>query len=572
MRKGLVLFCLSIFTLLISGCDPETPPPPCPAADLAAPELYSPDWWEVLDGNAVILEWEYPDPACEPEGYQIILSKTRDFSVIDITGGTGNPNTSWMPADPLEPATEYFWRVAAMHGATVGPYSQELRSFFTDPICDPAAQVAPELSLPADGVIFERGYSSLEWTYPDPSCIPASYRVELSTTPDFSDTSLFGATGNPSTRWGPGEPLEPATQYYWRVAPFTDGILGPYSNRRDFFTDPWCGTDEIPQPTLDAPGPYQIVTELVPILEWSNPGLCLPESYLIHLSPDHDFSDMSLSGATGTPGTSWSPGSSLEPATQYWWEVGGSVGSTTGMFSDKQSFFTGPECASLGEVTAPVRLTPEDGDHLDSLVAKLHYAPGDPGCIPDGYSLNLQTDPTFGGTNLLTDYSLPGTTVFTDPLVDCTVYYWKVAAIQDGSYGAFSDVGWFFTNDSGLCVPPFIPGLIKRGLNCRRGVHKKAQLLAAFPEGQIAEAVGRGPTGEYLAFRIPGTQDFCWALGMYFEPWADLKDLEVRYPPPTPTPLVCSEDLSEEACEKAGGEWKRDPDVVTHVKYYCDCP
>jgi hypothetical protein len=59
---------------------------------------------------------------------------------------------------------------------------------------------------------------------------------------------------------------------------------------------------------------------------------------------------------------------------------------------------------------------------------------------------------------------------------------------------------------------------------------------------------------------------------MYFEPWADLKDLEVRYPPPTPTPLVCSEDLSEEACEKAGGEWKRDPDEVTHVKYYCDCP
>ncbi len=687
MRKGLLFIILGFVVLLISGCVPETPLPTCPTADLEPPELDSPALWEVVDGSAVTLEWNYPDPSCQPEGYRIDLSLNRDFSTLDVTGGTGNPNTSWAPADPLEPATEYFWRIAAINGTTLGPYSTEIRSFFTEPICNPAAQVAPELSLPPDGGIFERGYSSLEWSYPDPSCIPASYRVELSPTSDFSDTALFGGTGNPSTRWGPGSPLDPATQYYWRIAPFTDTTMGPYSETWTFFTDPVCDSAalvapnslfpsegyelgleapayewdypdpscapvgyhlqvsstpdfsnivmdlkhddsdtlwtpavalpdcdqyywrvaaiaenggghyvdgpfsdvlsfsvnvgfacpvptcdpvDIPQPVLYSPGSYSIIADLTPSLEWNNPGMCDPESYLIHLSTENDFSDTSLFGATGTPDAVWSPSSSLEEATQYWWEVAGSVGSTTGPFSSKQSFFTGPECISLSDVVAPERLAPEDGAHLDSLVARLRYTPGDPGCIPDGYSLNLQEDPSFSGTNLLGDYSMPGTTVYTDPLDDCTIYYWKVAAIQDAGYGPFSDVGWFFTNEAGVCVPPYVPGLLGRNLNCRQGGYKESELLRVFEVGEIAEVVAVGPYGYYYALQVPGSDEICWAVSEYIELWGDEDDLEVRIPPqpPSPTPLVCHKDLPKDLCEEAGGEWYEGAAAAP----YCKCP
>ena len=76
-----------------------------------APALVDP-----ADGSEVgtldpVLSWIYPD-TCVPEGYRIDLSVDPTFADTSLSGGTGNPSTSWMPGDSLTDCTTYFWRVA----------------------------------------------------------------------------------------------------------------------------------------------------------------------------------------------------------------------------------------------------------------------------------------------------------------------------------------------------------------------------------------------------------------------------------------------------------------------------
>jgi hypothetical protein len=87
-------------------------------------------------------------------------------------------------------------------------------------------------------VIFELR-PGLDWRYNDKICQPEGYRIDLATDPSFEDTSLSGGTGNPSTLWAPGEPLEACTTYYWRVAGIIGFTLGPYSETESFST--YCG-------------------------------------------------------------------------------------------------------------------------------------------------------------------------------------------------------------------------------------------------------------------------------------------------------------------------------------------
>ncbi len=118
-----------------------------------APDLVYPDWREIVNGSTVDLEWSYPDSSCEPEEYEIILSQERDYSVIEITDTVDGSENTYSPSG-LDIAEEYFWRVRARVGTTYGSYSHELRSFFTEPVCDPGDLVAPIQTLPVNGGIF----------------------------------------------------------------------------------------------------------------------------------------------------------------------------------------------------------------------------------------------------------------------------------------------------------------------------------------------------------------------------------------------------------------------------------
>jgi hypothetical protein len=284
------------------------------------------------------------------------------------------------------------------------------------------------------------------------------------------------------------------------------------------------------------------------------------------------MSDIVFAGGTTDPSTSTSPTNPLEPATEYWWEVIPGVGPTLGPSSGTQSFFTGPECTSSAMLGAPELLSPANGEQVQSLSAVLHYSPSIFGCVPDGYVADLQTDSSFSGTNLLTTYMLPGTTIITDELVDCTTYYWRIAAIhQDGTTGPYSATGNFYVNASGTCIGPPQASLILEALRdwpCYQGPSFDAAIQGYFLTGEVAPLIAQGLMGEWWVIENPDALDeTCWVPQEGTEPSGDTESLP-RWA--ASEPLVCTRDLDRSACEAAGGTYV-EPSRVANDDY-CQCP
>ena len=170
------------------------------------------------------------------------------------------------------------------------------------PSCDPASFVAPVPVSPSPYQVIGLN-PSLTWNYPD-SCEPEGYAIHLSNELDFSDPSLYGATGNPSTSWAPGVPLEPGRQYWWKVAPGTGVELGPWSILMRFITGPVCTDAEIVAPTLLSPEDGTTVTDNLPSLRYNPTSPCTPEKYFIDLQTDPAFSGVTLIGDTTSTGIS----------------------------------------------------------------------------------------------------------------------------------------------------------------------------------------------------------------------------------------------------------------------------
>jgi len=591
---ALVLMALALFGL--SACTP---------CDMVAPGLVSPDWREILDPNSAVLDWNYTD-SCTPDNFEILLSKDSNFSVIEHTGTVAGSTTTWT-APTLDDAEEYFWAVRAKDEGVYGPQSTELRSFFTGPTCGAGDLVAPNLGDPPSGGIYDNDYDSLTWSWPLHTCIPESYRVEVSIdVPSFTDTTYNGATGTPGTSWGFGSPPPAATQFWWRISAYADGAYGPASMHKRFFTAPACASGSLLAPTPEHPVDGEIVEFLMPIFTWSypdpsctpegqrillsdkpdmssiifdansptsaaramiswatladcgeyywqisaisggiegpsspiqrfvidttgtcdcspgattipvqtgptnysilpdtnahlrwyNPGGCFPDGAAVQIATAHDYSDMDEFTFPGQFVTGYDP-PALNPATQYRWKAayymddGGSP--AIGNYSGTRSFFTGPECTSLSEVVAPVRLAPPDGSTVNANYAALQFTPGSPGCIPDGYLLHLHELADFSDPNQLAEYSHPATTVLTDPLTNCQEYHWSVTAVQDGGYGPESDHGSFFVDVDGTCSSPGVPATAKSNFFCRASTWEVSDALWTIETTHRVLAIARIP-------------------------------------------------------------------------------
>ncbi len=93
--------------------------------------------------------------------------------------------------------------------------------------CVAETLVAPLLLSPADGAAVT-GDPLLTWSYPDASCHPYSYAVDISSDASFSDISLgFGTLDYNETgrQWS----LPAGQCYYWRVKAYVPDVEGPPS-------------------------------------------------------------------------------------------------------------------------------------------------------------------------------------------------------------------------------------------------------------------------------------------------------------------------------------------------------
>lgn len=86
---------------------------------------------------------------------------------------------------------------------------------------------------------------------------------------------------------------------------------------------------------------------------------------------------------------------------------------------------------------------------------------------------------------------------------------------------------------------PVVPMVsVSVATNCRVGPGKVYDRVGALLVGEVAEVVGRNPTGNYWYIRNPDrTNGFCWLWGEYATVSGNLSVLPVYTPPPTPTPV-----------------------------------
>ena len=439
MSKRLVfaLVLMVLGAIGLSSCDVT-----CDPGSLIPPDLVSPNLWEVVDGTNVDLEWSYAD-TCEPDNFEIILSQDRQFSTIDHTQLVSGTSSTWN-APTLDIAEEYFWRVRAKVDSTYGPYSLDLRSFFTEPTCSAGDLVMPSLVSPIWGGIYDNDYDSLEWEWPLSTCIPESYRVEVSMDPDFIDTTYNGGTGNPSTRWGFGSTPPDATQFWWRISAYADGAYGPPSIAYSFFTPPICSGASLVAPNAVTPLNGDILATVNPDFEWTYPDTsCSPEGTHLQIATSPDFSTIFIDADNPTQASrSMSFGVPLDDCTTYYWRVAMISEGTQGPYSFPQAFTvdeTDSCTCDAASLPIPSLVSPGPYEIVPDLLPNLQWAISGP-CLPEGYGVNLNEYHDFSGPDLgggsahATISWSPGSA-----LEPATQYWWKV----------FSGVGTDFSDPSG---------------------------------------------------------------------------------------------------------------------------
>ncbi|KAA3645022.1 MAG: hypothetical protein DWQ07_16630 [Chloroflexi bacterium] len=354
--------------------------PICETAALNAPMQFTPDDGGIVDNEFPPMGWNYPD-GCIPELTLLQLDTDPAFPGPNLVGGLGGPRIGQIPLAALDDCTQYHWRVRSENPDGVGPWSP-VRSFYTDflggcptPVlatCDTADLIAPANDFPTAGDVGVELEPLFDWHYPD-DCTPEGYRIDVTTFGgyDFGET-YSGGTGNPSTEWFVGEPLEPATQYEWRAAGINGTTLGPYSTSTSFWTGPICETASLMAPVQNGPANGSRVDNPFPPLSWSYPGECIPELTLLELDVDPAFPGPNLiaAGGLGAPRIGQIPADALLDCTEYHWRVRSENPDGAGPYSPTWSFITdftgacsvGPAPSSAPMASAPQNLNCREGD------------------------------------------------------------------------------------------------------------------------------------------------------------------------------------------------------------------
>lgn len=243
--RSLLIGLLTILVVLTSGCAGPTPSASDPAGSAATPcdlgDLFAPEAVYPADDTIILeltpaMQWVGPED-CDPDGFHVEVTTYGGYGYgTTITSDTSGGVSTWTTYSALEPATDYEWRVAAVAGGDLGPYSESTR-FWTGPICETVSLAAPELHSPVDGAVITTDYVVLDWTYPDP-CVPEDYLAELKADPGFVGPNLMSEAGiAPADEQVSFSGLEDCSIYYWRVSAHNGSTSGPYSEVRQIHTD-----------------------------------------------------------------------------------------------------------------------------------------------------------------------------------------------------------------------------------------------------------------------------------------------------------------------------------------------
>lgn len=463
------------------------------------------------------------------------------------------------------------------------------------PICPTEDLQQVTLTSPAMVSIIDTLNPGLEWTYPSTECTPEGYAITLWEGPLLT-TNLGGGTGNPSTIWGPGSPLQPGKQYRWTVAPINGTTLGPASTTGIFFTGPVCDPGALVAPILLEPADGASFNEATDLLWWNYTAGCTPTGYRVDLAEDPAFATVDIN-EFDIPLTRMLPGA-LTECEIYYWRVAAKSGATLGPFSETRSFIrdasgtcagpggSPPPSASIGGIVwhdlcavpdGPAPATPPTGciEEGGSLRANGIREPGEPGIA------GIKVDLHFGGcatepvASVLTDadgqYVFDGILAFGNYCVAVRAATPPNDAIlipggwtyPPGIFGADAfanatvdsgdilndrDFGWDYqflpvagaATEVPTAVAASEPPQFKFDKNafCRKGPGTVYSEVTAIPAGDIVNVLGTSSDNLWLYILWPKFNAQCWVAASTGQPISSLVNIPIFTPAPTPQPTA----------------------------------
>ena len=589
---ALILMALALFGL--SACTP---------CDMIAPILFSPANGGDADVQVpFVLDWNYLD-SCPIDNFEIDISKDHNFSsntYLYTTTVDGSETTldSWYP-DYNE---QYFWRVRAGDEGVAGPYS-EVRSFFTGPFCSSGNLIGPTLTSPTNGEVFDDVSDSLIWDWAVANCAPESYLVEVSMgSPSFTDTTYNGATGTLLTSWSFfGSPLPAATQFWWRVSAYADGVDGPPSEEGMFWTGPACPASSLGAPHPDAPINNDVVTDLLPTFSWSYfDDTCVPEGHRVRVSKTADMSEIIFDAYNPKNAAQELISQAvLDDCGEYYWQVSAISEVVEGPASPVNRFVVdtiGTCGCDISFLPIPEPYSPDQYEIVPDLNPTLRWMNSE-FCFPEVYVVSLNESHDFSGPDLGGGANQPYGNSWApgSPLERSTQYWWKAFSGVGTNFSEFSNPTTFFTGPactshaeltvpeviypaSGAVIDTLVPALqfAPSDPACIPGgylVH-----LHTLPDLSDPNLMGEYGVPDTVMVPEPPLLD----CTMYY--WNITPVHHADYGPTSPTwtfttdkygscfqPLedACRANLGKDACTDAGGTYK--PQIRTEPAK-CNCP
>ncbi|MBZ0203064.1 MAG: T9SS type A sorting domain-containing protein [Ignavibacteria bacterium] len=254
------------------------------------------------------LDW-VDDISAISYGLQLSQDSTFAASLLIDTAGVV-PSTLTLRPGLLLNVRKYYWRVRTLNSFGLSAWSAPWN--FTTLLAPP---IAPVLVDPPNNSVDISTTPTLDW---DTVEFAETYRVQVSTSPVFSDT-LINSGGNIFSQFNvPGGFLLNNTTYYWRVNGTNTAGTGPYSAIWNFKT---IVSPPVAAPVLLAPPNGAANVVLTPTLDWND--VYGVTGYKVNVSEDPLFNTVLIDSTIGTASQFTIPAGKLSGSTSYYWRIRG---------------------------------------------------------------------------------------------------------------------------------------------------------------------------------------------------------------------------------------------------------
>ncbi len=365
--------------------------------------------------------------------YRLQVALNAGFTVGNVVKDTTLSDTT-LTLSGLQYSTPYFWRVAAQTATVWGDYSPAWT--FTTALA-PAG--IPTQLLPANNAIDLPVALTIRWRTASGA---AQYHLQMGTDSTFGS----GMIVNDSTLTDTARTVSSLAfnqRYHWRVRAKNAGGSSAFSPVWHFRTVMSVPTG----PVLLTP-PFGAIEQPTAglIFSWLPiPGATI---YTLQLATDSTFTSGIVKNDTTITDTTRSI-TGLAQNTRHFWRVAGRNAGGPGPFSSTWNFTTYMPVPGAVTLVSPAHLAVIGTDSVRCL-----WNPPTPQATR--YWFEVSVDSTFGGFTL-TDSTLTDTSKVVKPLINNTIYYWRVRGGTATSWGAFSSSRRFSVLVTSVANPRSVP-------------------------------------------------------------------------------------------------------------------